>query len=182
VVDVRVDRRLLAAGSAAVAAVSLAFLPWPAAALSTLLGGFMIAGADVDARTFLLPDCVTLGALACGIAAAAILEPFSPWLAVGAAAARAAVTASVLWGLRLAYHRLSGVEGLGRGDIKLSAAVGAWLPAELIPICFGAATAAALAFAAVAHLRGRTMARTTRLPLGAFLCPALWLVFFASVL
>jgi leader peptidase (prepilin peptidase)/N-methyltransferase len=33
----------------------------------------------------------------------------------------------------------------------------------------------------LAHLRGRPLHAATRLPFGAFLCPALWLVFYAGV-
>jgi leader peptidase (prepilin peptidase)/N-methyltransferase len=180
--EVRADWRVIVAGTATIAAVSALCLPWPLAALSTLLGALMVAGADVDARCFLLPDLVTLGALACGILAAAVMEPFSPWLAVAAALARAALTAGVLAAIREVHRRLSGIEGLGRGDVKLAAAIGAWLPAELIPFCFAIATGAALAFVLLARLRGQALARTTRIPFGAFLCPALWLVFFASLL
>jgi leader peptidase (prepilin peptidase)/N-methyltransferase len=95
--------------------------------------------------------------------------------------ARAAVTAGVLAAIREVHRRLSGIEGLGRGDVKLAAAIGAWLPAEMIPFCFAVATAAALAFVLLSRLRGQAIARTTRIPFGAFLCPALWLVFFASL-
>jgi leader peptidase (prepilin peptidase)/N-methyltransferase len=179
--DIRADLRVIFAGTAMIAAVSALCLPWPLAALSTLLGGLMVAGADVDARCFLLPDLVTLGALACGLLAAAVMEPFSPWPAVAGALARGALTAGVLAAIREVHQRLSGIEGLGRGDVKLAAAIGAWLPAEMIPFCFAIATAAALAFVLLSRLRGQAIARTTRIPFGAFLCPALWLVFFASL-
>jgi hypothetical protein len=32
----------------------------------------------------------------------------------------------------------------------------------------------------LARLNGQAVMRTTRIPLGAFLCPALWIVFFAD--
>lgn len=180
--EAQADWRVILAGTAAIALVSALCLPWPLAALSTLLGGLMVGGADVDARCYLLPDLVTLGGLTCGIAAAAVMEPFSPWLAITAALARAAVTAGVLAAVRGVHRRLSGLEGLGRGDVKLAGAIGAWLPAELIPSCFAIATAAALGFVLLSRLRGRAVVRTSRIPFGAFLCPALWLVFFASLL
>jgi leader peptidase (prepilin peptidase)/N-methyltransferase len=82
----------------------------------------------------------------------------------------------VRWG----YARLRHREGLGLGDVKLGAAIGAWLPLEAIPICFALAASAALILVLFAHLRGRPMEAATKLPFGAFLCPALWLVFYAS--
>jgi leader peptidase (prepilin peptidase)/N-methyltransferase len=71
-------------------------LPWPLALASIALGALMIAGADVDARTFLLPDFVTVGAAVCGIVAAAVLDPFDPWGAGAGAGWRALGTAGVM--------------------------------------------------------------------------------------
>jgi leader peptidase (prepilin peptidase)/N-methyltransferase len=78
------------------------------------------------------------------------------------------------------YAWLRQSEGLGLGDVKLAAGIGAWLPIDAIPLCFGLATSSALLTVTIAHLRGRSVMRTTRIPFGAFLCPALWIVFFAD--
>lgn len=164
----------------AIAAVSAASLPWPLALASTALGVLMLAGADIDARTHLLPDAITLGALLCGLAAALVLEPLSPWQAAASAAARAAGTAGVLAAVRLAYAGVRDEEGIGFGDVKLAGAVGAWLPLEHISWCFAIATGAALAYAFAAHWRGARLERTSRIAFGAYLCPALWLVFYAG--
>jgi leader peptidase (prepilin peptidase)/N-methyltransferase len=180
--DLRPHPLVLIGGTAAVAAVSFASLAWPEAIASTVLGALMIAGAEVDARTFLLPDTVTLGALASGLLAAFALDPIDPVRAAGEAALRAAVTAAILFGMRWAYARLRGREGLGLGDIKLAAGIGAWLSLGAIPICFAFAACGALALVLLARLCGRPMNASTKLPLGAFLCPALWLVFFVGAL
>ena len=179
--DLRPRLGVLAAGFAAVAIVSFVSLAWPQALASTLLGTLMIAGADVDARTFLLPDTVTLGALIGGILAAAVLDPFDPADSAGEASARALGTAAMLLLVRWSYARLRGREGLGLGDIKLAAAIGAWLPLDAIPICFALASSAALILVLFAHVRGRALEAATKLPFGAFLCPALWLVFYVTV-
>jgi leader peptidase (prepilin peptidase) / N-methyltransferase len=180
--ELRPNFVLLLAGGAVIALMSGMFLPWPAAIASTVLGALMIAGADVDARTFLLPDAVTWGAVAAGIVAAPMLGVDDPWLAVSSAVVRALSTALVLELLRRFYARVRRREGLGFGDVKLGAAVGAWLPLDAMPLCFGLAASAALVFVMVAHLRGETIEGATKLPFGAFLCPALWLVFYASAL
>jgi leader peptidase (prepilin peptidase)/N-methyltransferase len=166
--------------TAAVAALSTLTLPWAAAVASTVLGALMIAGAEIDARTYLLPDLVTLGALACGILAAALLDPHAPWNATAAATARAAGTAGAIALLRAAYARLRVREGLGFGDVKLAAAVGAWLPLASVPLCFALASVAGLIAVLIARRRGHPIAAATALPFGAFLCPALWLAFCAS--
>ena len=51
---------------------------------------------------------------------------------------------AVLLFVRWCYARLRGREGLGFGDIKLGAGIGAWLPLDAIPICFGLAASGAL--------------------------------------
>jgi leader peptidase (prepilin peptidase) / N-methyltransferase len=172
---------LLSVGGA-VALISVMSLPWPFAIASTVLGALMIAGAEVDARTYLLPDAVTWSAIAVGILAASAFDQFEPWSSAGAAVARAAATASVFALLRWSYGRIRGREGLGLGDVKLAAAVGAWLPLALIPFCFALASCAALVTVMLARLRGKSIDATAKLPFGAFLCPALWLVFYAGEL
>jgi leader peptidase (prepilin peptidase)/N-methyltransferase len=189
--DLRPNATILIGGSLAIAVVSVLSLPAPAALASIVLGVLMIAGADVDARTYLLPNTVTYGAVACGVAAAAALaqgsEPsfefwFYPWLAAGDAILRAAAAAGLLALLRWSYARIRQREGIGLGDVKLAAAVGAWLPLDTVPLCFGIAVSGALVMVVFAHLRGDEIDRTMQLPFGAFLCPALWLTFYASYL
>jgi len=180
--DLRPNAAIVAGGAGAIALVSALALPWPFAIASTVLGVLMLAGADVDARTCLLPDAVTWGALACGVLAAPALDPSNAWHAAAAAIARAALTAASLALLRWCYARMRGREGLGFGDVKLAAAVGAWLPLESIPLCFGLATGAALVTVMSARLRGERFEATTKIPFGAFLCPALWLIFYAGAL
>ncbi len=180
--DLRPNLAVLFGVGGAVALISTMSLPWPIALASIILGALMIAGAEVDARTYLLPDAVTWGGIASGILAASALNPFEPWLSAGAAVARALGTAVAVVLLRWGYARIRGREGLGFGDVKLAAAVGAWPPLALIPFCFALATCPALVTVMFARLRGGSIDATAKLPFGAFLCPALWLVFYASQL
>jgi leader peptidase (prepilin peptidase) / N-methyltransferase len=179
-IDLRPSAAILIGGACAIGLISALSLPWPVAIASTMLGTLMIAGADVDARTFLLPDLITFGALFCGILAAPLLNTADPWAAAVQAIARAGCIAGVLALFRWGYGRIRETEGLGLGDVKLAAAIGAWLPFEAIPMCFGLATGGALLTVMAARLSGQTVMRTTRIPLGAFLCPALWIVYFAD--
>lgn len=173
-------------GTAAAVLLSFVYLPWPLAIASSLLGLLMVAGADVDARLFLLPDAVTYGAVVAGLLAAPLFDVLDPWQSVGLGQSigltilRAAGTALLLYLLRATYARLRKTEGLGLGDVKLAAAVGAWLSADSIPICFALATTAAL-ISVLVRSRGEAM-EELKLPFGAFLCPALWLVFFVTSL
>jgi len=180
--DLRPDPKVLLWATAAIAVVSVATLPWPEAVASVVLGVLMVAGADIDARTYLLPDLVTGGAVVCAILAAPLLDRFDPWLSLAAAVARAAGTAFVLALVRWAYARLRGREGIGLGDIKLAAATGAWLPVEAIPLCFALATGGALVAVLLARLRGEDIDPAAKVPFGAFLCPALWFTFYGITL
>ena len=171
---------ILIGGGIAIGLVSLATLPVPVAIASIVLGILMVAGADVDARTYLLPNVITWGATICGVSAAWVLDELNPWLAVSDAILRALCAAGLLALLRLIYGCIRHREGLGLGDVKLAAAIGAWLPLEVMPLCFGLATGGALVTILWGHLRGNRIERTTKIPFGTFLCPALWLAFYAS--
>jgi leader peptidase (prepilin peptidase)/N-methyltransferase len=105
---------------------------------------------------------------------------WNPWLAASDAVLRAVCTAVLLALLRWIYGSIRHREGLGLGDVKLAAAVGAWLPFEVMPLCFGLATGGALVTILWGHLRGKRIERTMKIPLGTFLCPALWFAFYAS--
>src|SRR4051812_43083020 len=178
--DLYPNPAILIGGAGAIGLISALSLPWPVAVASIVLGTVMIAGAEIDARTFLLPDLVTWGAIACGIVAASLLNTTEPWMAVGEATARADCVAAGLALFRAGYAWSRQIEGLGLGDIKLGAAIGAWLPLEVIPWCFGLATSGELLAVMFSRLSGEPVARTTKIPFGAFLCPALWIVFYAD--
>jgi leader peptidase (prepilin peptidase)/N-methyltransferase len=119
----------------------------------------------------------SLGAVASGILAASALNPFERERQSHGRSGPP-LQSFLRWG----YARIRGREGLGFGDVKLAAAVGAWPPLALIPFCFSLATCPALVTVMFARLRGGSIDATAKLPSGAFLCPALWLVFYASQL
>ena len=178
--DLRPNLAILIGGSAAIGLVSAVSLPVPVAIASLVLGVLMVAGADVDSRTYLLPNLITWGATFCGVVAAWFLEELTPWQATSDAILRAVGAAGLLALLRWSYGCIRHREGLGLGDVKLAAAVGAWLPLEIMPLCFGLATSGALVTVLWAHLSGDRIERTMKIPFGAFLCPALWFAFYAS--
>ena len=65
--NLRPNLAILFSGGVAVAILSFLWLPVTPATASVLLGLLMIAGAQVDARTYLLPNAVTWGAIVSGI-------------------------------------------------------------------------------------------------------------------
>lgn len=125
--------------------------------------------AAIDARTLLLPDRLTLGLLWAGLLANALgywgVVPLAD--AVLGAVAGYASLAGVAWG----YARLTGREGMGMGDAKLLAALGAWLGWMVLPLIVLLASLLALLAGGLALWRGQAD-RHTALPFGPFLAMA----------
>lgn len=90
----------------------------------------------------------------------AIVALVAPWrLPPVEALAGGAIAGALLLGLALAWRRLTAVEGLGLGDAKLAAAIGALIGAQagLLAISVSAALAALLVFA-LRLVKGRQVA------------------------
>ena len=101
----------------------------------------LLAAAVIDARTTLLPDALTLPLLWAGLLCAA----FGWTLAPSTAIAGATVGYLFLWSVHQTFLMLTGREGMGRGDFKLLAALGAWLGWQpLLPLILWAALAGSL--------------------------------------
>jgi leader peptidase (prepilin peptidase) / N-methyltransferase len=154
---------------------SVVLVPDSRGAWGAGLAVLMVAIAAVDARRFIIPDELTAAALALGLAYAAI-EDVDPWAqALAWAVLRGAVPAAAFLGVRAAYRRWRGLEGIGLGDVKLAGVAGVWLDWPTIPIAIEIAALAALGAYMIRHLYLRRNVRpTTRLPFGLFLAPAIW--------
>lgn len=91
----------------------------------------LIALAMIDIDTMLLPDNLTLPLMWAGIACAVFgISPISVTDAVVGAMAGYLCLWSVFWTFKL----LTGKDGMGYGDFKLLAALGAWLGWSLLPL------------------------------------------------
>lgn len=177
----------LADGSAVVAPIALgggmaafsfyAHVP-KTALLSCLLGWGMLAIAAIDARRFTIPDWLSLPAIIVGlVASGSMLDPSKGHLVNMEHVTGALLGGSSLWLVREGYFGLRGREGLGLGDVKLTAAAGAWTGWEHLPYVILLAAVAALAFAlAWAIARRKGLSGTERIPLGTFLAPSIWVV------
>jgi len=116
-----IDRRhpLLEGTAALLGMAAWAASPGPLGAAGALLAFLLLALAVLDVEHFWLPDRLTIPLLLLGLALG--LDSFPDRaLAAGTAAA-------VLLALRELFARVRGKEGLGLGDVKLAAALGAWL-------------------------------------------------------
>jgi len=90
----------------------------------------LVALAFIDLDTSFLPDDLTLPLMWAGIVSAAL-----GWIPVTLAASVGGAVAGYLslWFVFHAYRLIRGKEGMGAGDFKLLAALGAWMGWQAIP-------------------------------------------------
>ena len=168
-------RAALAALAVAVIAASFAVAPGYHGFFGAGLGLLMLVIAAVDARRFIIPNELVVIALALGLVYAALFDAEGVWTGLAAAIVRGAVLGLLFLALREIYARWRGREGLGLGDVKLSAAAGVWLDWPAMPIAIEIAALGALGLYVVGHVLGRRRIHAaTRLPFGLFFAPAIW--------
>ena len=107
--------------------------------------------ARIDARTYLLPDVVTLTLLWAGLL---WHSTESGDLTLSRAVWGAAAGYIVLWGPCALFGVWRGREVMGHGDFKLSAAIGAWLGCQTLPFVWLIASGSSLLIALVANYFG----------------------------
>jgi leader peptidase (prepilin peptidase)/N-methyltransferase len=149
---------------------------WPALAALTLTW-YLIALTFIDIDHQLLPDSLTLPLLWIGLG-------LSLWGTPGGAAPPVDLRSSLigamagyggLWSVYHLFRALTGKEGMGYGDFKLCAALGAWLGWQLLlPVILVAAASGAVVGVALIALRGHH--RSAPIPFGPFLAAGAWLM------
>ncbi|OWW22531.1 prepilin peptidase [Noviherbaspirillum denitrificans] len=101
------------------------------AGLATLLFAYLlIAMTFIDADTQLLPDDLTLPMLWCGL----LVNLNGTFVPLHEAVIGAAAGYLSLWVVYWLFKLATGKEGMGYGDFKLLAALGAWLGWKMLPI------------------------------------------------
>ena len=104
---------------------------WSAAMLGALLFAWaMIALAFIDFDTFFLPDSITLPLMWAGL----LINIDGTFTDIRSAVLGAAAGYLALWSVFWAFKLATGKEGMGYGDFKLLAAIGAWLGWKLLPL------------------------------------------------
>lgn len=99
--------------------------------LSSLLFTYLlIALTFIDADTQLLPDDLTLSLLWLGL----LVNLNATFVPLHEAVIGAAAGYLVLWSIYWLFKLLTGREGMGYGDFKLLAALGAWLGWKMLPV------------------------------------------------
>ncbi len=90
----------------------------------------MLALAFIDLDTFYLPDDITLPLIWAGL----LVNTGGMFVDLQSAVLGAAAGYLALWSVYWIYKLATGKEGMGYGDFKLLAAIGAWLGWKMLPV------------------------------------------------
>ena len=124
---------------------------------------------DIDHQ--LLPDNLTLPLLWIGLFASLFsIFVFAKTAIIGALAGYL-----IFWCFAMAFKAITGKEGLGGGDFKLLAALGAWLGWQMLPVIVFMSALAGCVFAIVWMAFKRESIRGKPIPFGPFLAIAGWI-------
>lgn len=166
------------------AGLAVFFGPTLELAKYAVFGSLMLALTIIDLRVRELSDELTFAGLVLGVASSAVVmlgdgsaalltRPLGQWpeplLSILDSLLGAAAGSAVLWLVREGYFRWRKVEGMGFGDLKLMAAIGAFLGLKLalLTIFLGSLAGSLLGGAFILLFRGRDT--RYELPFGSFL-------------
>ena len=176
----RIDPRHLFVELAAamVGLVALVAHPLPLAIVTFGLGLWLLLVALLDVEHHWLPDLLTLPLIPLGLGAA--------WAGFGPSIEDRLAGAAIGWAglflIAFLYRRVRGREGMGGGDPKLLAGIGAWVGAVQLPSILLGAGLLGLAAILLMRLRGEAVGPASRLPLGALMATAAWPVWLIVAL
>ncbi len=138
--------------------------------------GILIAAAGIDWHTTLLPDDLTLPLLWLGLA----LSLAAVFVAPNQAIIGAIVGYGSLWSVYWAFKLLTGKEGMGYGDFKLLAAIGAWCGVSaILPVLLMSSVVGAILGSLAILIQGRDRAQP--IPFGPYLAVAGWIQLVSGV-
>lgn len=144
---------------------------WPLLA-ALVFTWLLVAMTFIDLDKMLLPDQLTLALLWVGLLASTQSLFVSPVDAIIGAIAGYLSLWSVYWGFKL----LTGKEGMGYGDFKLLAALGAWLGWQYLPmVILASSLVGAIIGVLMLSIQGKDKGQA--IPFGPYLAIAGWLTF-----
>ncbi|MBC3952879.1 prepilin peptidase [Pseudomonas folii] len=142
---------------------------WPAAAMLVLSWG-LLAMSLIDADHQLLPDDLVLPLLWMGL----IVNSFGLFTNLSDALWGAVAGYLVLWSVYWLFKLITGKEGMGHGDFKLLAMLGAWGGWQILPLTILLSSLVG-AILGLIMLRVRNVETSTPIPFGPYLAIAGWI-------
>ena len=144
--------------------MALAYGPTPRGLVGAIFLSILLAIALTDAKHYLIPDPLSIGGLAAGLAASFMPGPPTPLLAVLGASLGFVVLFGVGWLGELAFKK----PAMGGGDMKMMAMVGAFLgPLGAVMTIFLGALTGSLIFGPISLKTGKLVPFGVFLALGA---------------
>ncbi len=167
-----------AGAGALAAAVALSFPPGATALAAALLVFSLLTLAVIDLRTQLLPDSIVLPLLWAGLC----VNLFGLFAPLADAVIGAVAGYLSLWLVFHAFRLATGKEGMGYGDFKLFAALGAWFGWQSLPLIILVASASGSVLGGLMLVSG-ALERGKPMPFGPYLAAGgLLLLFFRDTL
>ena len=142
----------------------------PEALFAMALGWALLALAVIDLEHQLLPDDITLPFLWLGIA----LNFFNVFTDLHASVLGAILGYGALWSVYIVYKLVTGKTGMGHGDFKLLALLGAWLGWQLLPLIIISASILG-AIIGIGMIIFRAHDRDIPIPFGPYLAIGGWI-------
>ena len=140
------------------------------ALFALILSWSLIAASGIDITHKLLPDSITLPLLWLGI----LLGYFSVFIDLETSVIGAMAGYLSLWSVYITFKLITGKEGMGHGDFKLLAMLGAWMGWEILFVIILTSSLVGATIGISMILLKKT-SRATQIPFGPYLAAAGWL-------
>ncbi|MFT5548477.1 MAG: leader peptidase (prepilin peptidase)/N-methyltransferase [Candidatus Azotimanducaceae bacterium] len=144
--------------------------------LQTLAGLFfswcLIAASGIDLGHKLLPDNITLPLMWLGI----LISFFNVFIDLETSVIGAIAGYLCLWSVFILFKLVTGKEGMGHGDFKLLAALGAWCGWKMLFVIVLTSSLVGAVIGILMILLSKTK-RNTEIPFGPYLASAGWISF-----
>lgn len=145
------------------------FGPTPQGLCGLVLTAVLVALTGIDTDTQLLPDNFTLPLLWAGL----LINTFSVYTDLQSSVYGAIGGYLVLWTIYHLFRLMTGKEGMGYGDFKLLAALGAWLGWQFLPLVVLLSSVVG-ALAGITLMASGRLQRDKPMPFGPFIAAAGW--------
>ncbi len=136
-------------------------------AFALLLGWSLIAASGIDIGHKLLPDSITLPLLWLGI----LLGFFNIYVDLESSVIGAMAGYLSLWSVYIVFKLITGKEGMGHGDFKLLAMLGAWMGWKMLLVIILTSSLVG-AIVGISMIALKRTERGTQIPFGPYLAAA----------
>jgi leader peptidase (prepilin peptidase)/N-methyltransferase len=140
------------------------------ALLAVLLSWALLAVSVIDIDHQLLPDDITLPILWLGL----LVNMFGIFTDIYSSLIGAMAGYGILWTVFMLFRLCTGKDGMGYGDFKLLAALGAWLGWQMLPLIIILSSVCG-AVIGIAMIVARKHERDRPIPFGPYLAMAGWI-------